>query len=157
MNGLSSALIFGCVLRLMWSVGALCGLARAQGPCDPQLIQPQTNPYEYRLRGDRREGIYVQQVGGTPLTIASWTESVEDYDLASSRPLTVEWDAPENIAVNLRAEALRHRFYYRMDAATRPAAGPISGIPICSQPLGFPGRNWGSWASRISQASPRVD
>jgi hypothetical protein len=150
----SSAVIFGYVLRLTWSMGALCVWAQAQGPCDPQLIQPQTNPYGYRQRGDRCEGIYVQQVGGTPLTIASWTESFEDYDLASGRPLTVEWDAPENAAVSLRAEALRHRLYFRMDAASPPGSKSylwnsdlLAAIGIARPELGilgsahFPGAN----------------
>ena len=35
--------------------------------CDPLLEQPKTNPYGYRLRSDRCEGIYVQQVAGATL------------------------------------------------------------------------------------------
>ncbi len=118
----SAAVIRAGALRLMWSMGMASAFIQAQvSPCDPQLIQPQTNPYGYRQRGDRCEGIYVQQVGGTPLTVASWTESFEDYDLASGRPLMVEWDAPDTAAVRLRAEGLRNRLYFRMDAA-RPSS-----------------------------------
>jgi hypothetical protein len=121
MQWLSSAVSLAGALRLMWSIGAASAFIQAQPTlCDPQLIQPPSNPYGYRQRGDRCEGIYVQQVGGTPLTVASWTESFESYDLASRLPLMVEWDAPENAAVHLRAEALRHRLYFRMDAA-RPS------------------------------------
>jgi hypothetical protein len=136
-------MIFAGALRLVRSLGAVCAFGafctfafctfafctfiQAQtGPCDPQLIQPQTNPYGYRQRGDRCEGIYVQQVGGSPLTVASWTESFEDYDLASGRPLTVEWDAPEGAVISLRAEALRHRLYFRMDAARPPGSKSYS-------------------------------
>lgn len=86
-------------------------------PCDPHLPQPAQNPYGYRLRGDRCEGIYVQEVGGSPLLIASWTESFPDYDLTSRQPVAMEWDTAGNAAdVRLRAQALRRRLYYRMDA-----------------------------------------
>ena len=126
---------------------APCAFLQAQtSSCDPQLIQPRTNQYGYRQRGDRCEGIYVQQVGGTPLTISSWTESFEAYDLASGRPLTMEWDASENTVVNLRAEALRHRLYFRMDAARPPGSGSytwnsdlLAAIGIAKPELGVVG------------------
>jgi len=109
----------------MKRVWAGCGLVAALftsaieaqvAPCDPQLIQPPGNPLGYRLRGDRCEGIYVQQVGGTPLTVVSWTESFEDYDLSSRQPLTLEWDSPEEGKAQLVAHAQCRRLYYRMDA-----------------------------------------
>jgi hypothetical protein len=94
--------------------------ATPQNPCDPQLIQSPSNPYGYRLRGDRCEGLYVQEVGGAPLTIASWTESFENYDLTSSKPLLIEWETPASERVHLRAQALRRRLYFRMDAIRAP-------------------------------------
>lgn len=125
MRRLRSGVILAGALRLLWSVCASSAVLPAQvSPCDLQLIQPPTNPYGYRQRGDRCEGVYVQQVGGTPLTVASWTESFENYDLQSGRPLTLEWDAPNNTPVRLRAEGLRRRLYFRMDAA--PSAGARS-------------------------------
>jgi len=57
-------------------------------------------------------------VGGTPLTVVSWTESFEDYDLSSRQPLTLEWDSPEEGKAQLVAHALRRRLYYRMDLAS---------------------------------------
>jgi hypothetical protein len=47
--------------------------------------------------------------------VVSLTESFEDYDPASTRPLLLEWKAPADAAVRLRAQALRDRLYYRMD------------------------------------------
>ena len=45
--------------------------------CDPDLREPSTDAYGYRLRGaqrDRCEGIYIQEVASTPLLVASLTE-----------------------------------------------------------------------------------
>src|ERR1035438_3842170 len=61
--------------------------------CDPHLVQPAADPNGYRLRGDRCEGIYIQDVAGSPLFIASWTESFADYDLLSNEPLVIAWDS----------------------------------------------------------------
>jgi hypothetical protein len=74
------------------------------------------DPYGYRLRGDRCEGIYVKEVGGEALRVVSLTEFVEDFDAATGKNLLVEWTTPVNAAVHLRAYALRQRLYYRMDA-----------------------------------------
>jgi hypothetical protein len=127
MQWLPSGAILAGALRLMWSIGAASAFIQAQPTlCDPQLIQPPSNPYGYRQRGDRCEGIYVQQVSGAPLTVASWTESFEGYDLTSGRPLMVEWDAPDAGAVRLRAEALRHRLYFRMDTVRPTGARSYS-------------------------------
>jgi hypothetical protein len=109
----------------MWQsllVLALLSATAAQAevnPCDPSLLQPTNNPYGYRLRGDRCEGVYVEQVGGEDLSIVSWTESLPAYDLASGRPLLVEWDSPDKTEVRLIAHALRRRLYYRMDAISQ--------------------------------------
>ena len=85
-------------------------------PCDPQLLQPAGNPYGYRQLGDRCEGIYIQEVSGAPLLIASWTASFPDYDLHSKQPLTIEWEAFRGAGVvRLRSQGLRRRLYYRMD------------------------------------------
>lgn len=74
------------------------------------------NPYAYRQRGDRCEGIYIQEVSGAPLVIASWTESFPDYDLHSKQPLMIEWQGLRGTGdVRLRAQGLRRRLYYRMD------------------------------------------
>lgn len=97
----------------------VAGAQAESNPCDPLLIQPPNNPYGYRLRGDRCEGIYVEQVGGEDLSIASWTESFQTYDLTSNRPLQLEWDSADKTEVHLIAHALRRRLYYRMDAISQ--------------------------------------
>jgi len=95
---------------------------RAANPCDPGLIQDKSNPYGYRLRGDRCEGIYIQEVSGAPLTIASWTEAFEDYNLSSGAALVVEWETPSGKSVHLRAQSMRRRLYFRMDASPGSAS-----------------------------------
>lgn len=93
----------------------------AQGNhCDPELPQITADSYGYRLRGDRCEGIYIRRVGVSSLQVGSLTESVEDFDPATNKNLLVQWAAPANASVHLRAYGLRHRLYYRMDSL-RPA------------------------------------
>ncbi len=87
--------------------------------CDPGLRQT-GDSYGYRLRGDRCEGIYISEVGGTILQVVSLTESVEDFDPATNKDLLLQWTAPGNAGPRLRAYGLRHRLYYRMDSL-RPA------------------------------------
>jgi hypothetical protein len=118
------------------TLGLLCPLdvlvfpASSQGRrCDPLLEQPPGNPYGYRLRGERCEGVYVQQVASTTLLVASFTEAFPDYDLASDRNLVIDWSAPAPGEVQLRAHGLRRKLYYRMDA-TRPAASHSFTWPV---------------------------
>jgi hypothetical protein len=97
--------------------------------CDPYLEQPEGHPYGYRLRGNRCEGVYVQPVGNTILVLASLTESFEDYDLHANKDLVLQWNAPGNEEVRLRAFGLRRRLYYRMDTI-RPTPSQSFGWPI---------------------------
>ena len=91
-----------------------------QDPCDPDLEQSVTDQLGYRLRGDRCEGRYIQEVGSTILFAVSLTESFEEYDLTSGKDLIVEWTTPTAHDVHLRAQGLRHRLYYRMDTIRPP-------------------------------------
>jgi hypothetical protein len=106
-------------------IGALLsdcrGIARERpGDCDPSLPQVNT-PLGYHDRGDRCEGVYVKEVSSTTLTVRSLTDGFESYDLKSAEPLVVEWARPPGKAnVRLRAQSLRRRVYYRMDAVEPP-------------------------------------
>lgn len=115
------------------TTGVLCILlsvaSHAPGPvsaeddhCDADLGRPTTNPSGYRLRGDRCEGIYVQDVASTTLRLVSFTASFENFDPASEEHLRLEWTAWGNRATRLRAQPLRSKLYYRMDTL-RPAGG----------------------------------
>lgn len=111
---------------LLWLAGLSKSIFPQENHCDPQLRQSTDDPYGYRLRNDRCEGIYIREVASTPLLVASLTESVEDFDLTVNQNLVVEWTAPgpASADIHLRALALRHRLYYRMD--TIRAAGSAS-------------------------------
>jgi hypothetical protein len=88
--------------------------------CDPNLPTASDDPYGYRLRGDRCEGLYINEVAAT-LRVASLTSSLADFTPTSSRNLLIEWTAIGNQPVHLRANSLRERLYYQMDSF-RPTA-----------------------------------
>jgi hypothetical protein len=94
------------------------------GPCDPGLLAFARGPHGYRLHGERCEGIYVQQVGGTALWVASLTQAFDSFDLSSGADVVVEWAAPAEHGIRIRAQGIKHNLYYRMDAV-RPAASSV--------------------------------
>jgi hypothetical protein len=99
------------------------GLLQAQNTiCDPHLALRTNDPYGYRLRGDRCEGLYIREVAGSSTVfLASLTRSTIDFDLKSGNDLVIEWRAPSSTQpVRLRAAGLRPRLYYQMDTV-RPA------------------------------------
>ena len=108
------ALLLTCLcLVLLISSGRAAAQTRA---CDPLLTQPAASPLGYRLRGDRCEGIYVQEVSGTPLVVASLTDGFAPFDLKTVQRLLLTWSAPADAELHLRALGLRRKLYYRMDA-----------------------------------------
>jgi hypothetical protein len=122
--------------RLLLAPAAAVGLAQTPAQplqaqpaeCDRALTQLASHPHGYRSRGDRCEGIYAQDVSGTPLLVASFTAAFDDYDLRSARTLPIRWATPAANAVRLRAVSLRRRLYYRMDA-TQPGTPSAYGWP----------------------------
>ena len=82
--------------------------------CDASLTVLAGHPHGYRLRGDRCEGVYVEEVSGTSLKIVSFTEWFEDFNPAAET-LMLAWTAPQPSIVHLRADAVKRRIYYRMD------------------------------------------
>jgi hypothetical protein len=94
--------------------------AMAQTHCDPSLASSTNHPYGYIERGDRCEGVYIQAVGGTTLALISFTASVGEIDVASGQPLLLEWSAPPGDRdVQLRAQSMQRRLFYRMDTSVR--------------------------------------
>jgi hypothetical protein len=114
--------------------------------CDPYLIQPPNNPYGYRLRDNRCEGLYTKEVGLAPLMVASFTKSFDDYDIKSGKNLVVDWSTPKNEPVWIRAHGLRRKLYYRMDtmqtAESKPFYWPtdiLAALRILKRDLGVLG------------------
>jgi len=87
--------------------------------CDRYLPVSLDNPFGYRLRGDRCEGMYVQPVTATPLIVASFGQMNVPELLPANGALLVEW-APDSGDIRLRANSLKSKTYYRMDSR-RPA------------------------------------
>jgi hypothetical protein len=109
--GLSLAVAFLLSARNLTNVAGA-----QQGPCDPNLKQVEHNPQGYQLRGDRCEGIYIQPVSGSSaLLVASFTESLEDFDPSSIDKLSLEWASLPTTPIRLRAYGLREKLYYQMD------------------------------------------
>jgi hypothetical protein len=135
--------ILASLLPLLWTLQVP---SPDGNPCDSHLVQAANNPYGYRLRGDRCEGLYAQEVVGAPLTIASWTESFEEYDLKSSEPLVISWEVPENGRVQLRAQSVRRRLYFRMDANPASTNKSFSWPPDLLSAIGIPRQDLGIFA-----------
>ena len=85
------------------------------GHCDPYLPVSRDDPFGYRVRGDRCEGIYVQQITATPLIVASFGQLDIPQPVPPNSTLLVEWD-PGAAGVRLRASSLKPKTYYRMDS-----------------------------------------
>ena len=88
--------------------------------CDPGLEVSRIHPLGYRNRPGRCEGIYLRQLGSDTLHLASLTARFDDYDPVGMDALQVAWAPLVDDPVHLRAEALRHRLYYRMDTVRSP-------------------------------------
>ena len=113
-----------CLFALAAVLGRTGALVAQSPHCDQDLNPAATNPLAYRLRGDRCEGVYIQDVAATALRAVSFTESYESFDPRLDRPLLLEWAPPKGAAVHIRAQSLRSRLYYRMDSDR--AAGAAS-------------------------------
>jgi len=87
-------LVLGLFSLLLVATEVPGGPPSADDHCDRDLVQPREDAWGYRLRDDRCEGLYVQEVAGRTLRVVSLTESFEEYDPASSQRILLEWKAP---------------------------------------------------------------
>jgi hypothetical protein len=118
--GVTTGVIAGRSLLGMLTLVPPLAAGAQESPCDRGLEALSRGPQGYTLRGDRCEGIYVQQVAGTTLILASLTQSFEDYDLTSGDDLIIEWTARGAGTLRVRAQGIKRDLYYRMDAV-RPS------------------------------------
>ncbi len=112
--------------------------------CDPGL-QQSSGALGYRLHEDRCEGLYVQEVGSADLLVLSFTEVFEEFDATSGRALQVQWEAPGDGRVRLRAQGAGKQ-YYRMDTLRPPGAtsflwpsNVLAGLGLSRQEIGVVG------------------
>ena len=119
----------------------------AQVPCDPSLPGVKEGNLAYKDRGDRCEGLYINPVSSTTLFVASFTEYFENFD-NTSKTILIEWDKPPaNHEIHLRAQGIRPRLYYRMDAYKSGAntffawsSGIVSSLNLKKTDVGMIGR-----------------
>jgi hypothetical protein len=101
-------------LAVVASVALVANEVRGQAaPCDTTL-KPR-GPSGYMARGDRCEGIYVSEVSGTELSLASLTRVFSDYNPDSITRLLVRWESPIDSGITLRARSVKRNVYYGMD------------------------------------------
>lgn len=103
------------LLCLIMAFTELDKKAEAFELCDSDIRAATQTPNGYRLRGDRCEGLFIQEIAGDSLRIVSFTKRYQDFDPSSIKQLVVKWKAPNGTPVRLRATGLRRRLYYRMD------------------------------------------
>jgi hypothetical protein len=88
--------------------------------CDSSRLIPAENPYAYKARGDRCEGLYINQVASATLSLVSLTDFFEEYQLQSRHPLEVAWNGKEKTkSEDIRAQSAKRRLSYRMDTICR--------------------------------------
>jgi hypothetical protein len=90
-------------------------------PCDQSLRPAKDSRYAYGPRGDRCEGLYVKDVGGTTLTIMSLTAAFDKYDPAADPILHLAWSAPAGDSLRIQVRAIQPNIFFGMDAE-RPLA-----------------------------------
>ena len=119
----------------------------AQSSCDPALPGIKEGGLGYRDRGDRCEGLYINPVSNTTLFVASFTEQFENFDNAGNTVL-IEWDhPPASKEIQLRAQGIKPRLYYRMDASSSGSnsffawpAGILTSLNIKRNDIGVTGK-----------------
>ncbi|MEE8304260.1 MAG: hypothetical protein V3S24_17725, partial [Candidatus Tectomicrobia bacterium] len=105
----------GAVTLLLCVVLSLSSAALA-AVCDGEVERPAGDPFGYQMRGNRCEGRYVQKVNSGRLFVVSFTQAFPPFDARETRTLRLHWRKPSPKPVQLRAQSLRYRLYYRMDA-----------------------------------------
>jgi hypothetical protein len=108
-----------CAATVLTLAAATAQTGPSQPPaCDTYLHAPANDPYGYRARGDRCEGVYIKDLSAS-LRVVSFTREFDDF--AEGVPvLRLEWAASSSREIHLHANGLRPRLYYAMDSI-RPA------------------------------------
>jgi hypothetical protein len=104
---------------------AICSPSKPTGAesfCDPNIPQSKSGTTAYRMRRDRCEGIFAQQVSSPHLEIRSLVGSFQPFDPKRDSELVLIWKAPpgNKADVQLRAFSFKPGTYYRMDTRVHP-------------------------------------
>ena len=110
-----------CWLAVAVLVAAPVSLLADSSACDPSILQNHDHPLGYRDReGQLCEGTYATGVSSMGLMLASFTGPMHGINLASQAKFSFQWQPVSQGDVRVKADSLRPRFYYRMDAV-RPS------------------------------------
>lgn len=102
-----------CVLSALLCLSQASALA--QQPCDPELKVRPADPLGYRVRGDRCEGMFVEEVSGT-VRISSLHFTKRDFQPGAGNSVRLAWSLPPAAQVQVRAVSLLPKVFFRMDA-----------------------------------------
>ncbi len=93
--------------------------------CDPGLPRDPASPVTYRMRDDRCEGYYNQQVSSVSVEVRSVVAAFGPFDPEKDAELALTWRVPSGSIedARLRAFSLKYRVYYRMDTAVPAVRG----------------------------------
>ena len=91
--------------------------AGAESFCDPALGENAKGTTTYKMRGDRCEGIFAQQVSSPHVEIRSLVGVLQPFDPKRDSEVTLAWTAPlgNHSDVRLRVFSFKPAVYYRMD------------------------------------------
>ncbi|HSS75481.1 MAG TPA: hypothetical protein VLV54_01935 [Thermoanaerobaculia bacterium] len=105
------------VIVLLISICSPSRPAGAESFCDPNIPPSKPGATTYRMRGDRCEGIFAQQVSSPHLEIRSLVGSFPTFDPKKDSELVLVWKVPpgSKADVQLRAFSFKPGTYYRMD------------------------------------------
>ena len=109
-------------LALTILVSAPANLLAASSVCDPSITHPHDHEQGYHDRGGQIcEGTYGTGVSSMGLMLASFTGPMQGINLARKTELTFHWDTVTQSEIRIKADSLRPKFFYRMDAV-RPSS-----------------------------------
>jgi hypothetical protein len=114
-----------CLFSVIALLVPLCCPSRpaaAENFCDPGLGENTKGTMTYKMRGDRCEGIFAQQVSSPHIEIRSLVGTIQPFDPKRDSELVLVWKAPpgNKAEVQLRAFSFKPGRYYRMDTRVHP-------------------------------------
>ncbi len=110
------------VVLTITSFPGMSALGGQEVPCDAALLdRARTGPYGYTQRQDRCEGLYVREVAGTALFMASFTAVFEDFNSDAPEAIQISWPSADNNtslpndSLRILARGIKRDLYYQMD------------------------------------------
>ena len=129
----------------------------ASTACDSDLHPLPNHPQGYMERGEGLcEGIYATGVSSMGLSLAALTGPMTGVNFEQSGTYNLRWKTANSSEVRIRAESLRPRLYYRMDAVfSASETGMVwnNAIPALNQ---LRTREIGIWAMQMDASGKKI-